>query len=678
VENLTAQDSLGQDSPGQDSPGQDSPPRGIGDTYQLLAKLSEGGMGAIYKARHRHLNQVRVIKVMRPQFEDNKSFQTRFLREAQLAAEVSHPNIAQLYEYAVTPSGIAYMVLEFIDGLTLEQVLGSSGAAPVGLAVELTRQALAALGHLHDHGSVHRDVSPDNLMLTRTLSGAARLKLIDLGIAKQIKEPDDLQVTRTGTFIGKVRYAAPEQFSANSKIDYRSDLYSLGVVLYELVTGQFPIQGTDTSSLIAGHLFHGYLPFDESDPHGRVPEALRAAIDRALAKSPDERFSTAEEFAEALSQLQLGDGLEDAELSDLFERGRVVYPAAPEHSAEDGDEALWRLLDKSGSQSVDASGTGALSGAESLPGTPSRRARNWAMTAAAVTLTAVLAAGALTVRQWWPASSPPATGEDAAQRAPITQPISLGRYFALVIGNDAYRGGLEPLTTAVADARAVGDLLESEYGFEVQRLFNATYAQVRTGIESYLNLNSEDNLLIFYAGHGRLEGEGGYWLPVDAESDSTANWISNRDISETLSDLPANHVLVMADSCYSGTLAGGGGLGVSPATSEAERLAYVEQMKSRVARVALTSGGQAPVLDRGSGTHSVFTNALLGVLEGNPDVLETALLYTRLNERVSAAVERLAIELEPGYSQVPEYAPIPSAGDAGGEFFFAPIGLQAL
>ena len=154
--------------------------------YEILEKIREGGMGAIYKVRHRLLDEIRVVKVMRPQIADSEDQQRRFLREARAAIRLRHPNIAQLYDFAVEADGIAYMVMEFIDGVTLQEMLAKNGPPPLDLTLEIARQSLEALGYLHAHGYVHRDVSPDNLMLTQDVDGQPQVKLIDLGIAKDL------------------------------------------------------------------------------------------------------------------------------------------------------------------------------------------------------------------------------------------------------------------------------------------------------------------------------------------------------------------------------------------------------------------------------------------------------------------------------------------------------------
>ena len=264
--------------------------------YEILGKIAEGGMGAIYKVRHRLLDEVRVVKVMRPQVAVDEDLKRRFLEEARTATRLKHPNIGTIYDFALDEDGTAYLVMEFIEGVNLAELLALKGCPSVGLAVEIAHQTLLALGYLHRRNVVHRDIAPDNLMLTQDEEGAALVKLIDLGIAKALDRPADL--TSTGVFLGKLKYASPEQYGAlpaGQRLDGRSDLYCLGLVLYELLTGTRPFRGDTAGELLRAHLFEPPIPFSETDTEGRVPPELRAVLLRTLEKRREDRFASAEE-----------------------------------------------------------------------------------------------------------------------------------------------------------------------------------------------------------------------------------------------------------------------------------------------------------------------------------------------------------------------------------------------
>ncbi|HEY3122539.1 MAG TPA: protein kinase [Thermoanaerobaculia bacterium] len=294
-----------------------SSPGSLEGKYEVLAKLREGGMGAIYKVRHRLLNELRVIKVMRPDVAQSADQRKRFLREAQTATRLRHANIVAFYDFFVDEEDTAYMVMEYIEGINLRDMVQGFGAFPVSLGIDLSRQCLSAFEYLHRRKIVHRDVSPDNIMMTREEDGTLRAKLIDLGIAKIAQATEEL--TAADEFIGKLRYSSPEQLmkSASSpQIDGRSDLFSLGIVTYEILTGVCPYGGESIHEIVANRLQRPPLSFEESDPMGRLSPAVREVILKALRIAPEERYQSASEFEKALEKLSkdaAGEGREQFE-----------------------------------------------------------------------------------------------------------------------------------------------------------------------------------------------------------------------------------------------------------------------------------------------------------------------------------------------------------------------------
>ncbi|MCL7943689.1 caspase family protein [Marinobacter sp. ATCH36] len=243
-----------------------------------------------------------------------------------------------------------------------------------------------------------------------------------------------------------------------------------------------------------------------------------------------------------------------------------------------------------------------------------------------------------------------------------------GRYYALVIGNDKYHYWT-PLDNAVNDARAVAKLLEQHYDFEVTELYNAERSAILSTINNLRKkLTEKDNFLIYYAGHGHLveQLDEGYWIPVDAKQDDNTEWISTRNITGQLKIMSAKHVLVVADSCYAGTLSRGSLSRLKAGISNEKRLQLLQSFASSRVRTALTSGGVQPVLDSGGSDHSVFTKAFLDVLQENGLVLETERLFLAIRERVSDAAFDLNVR------QIPTYEPIHMAGHEAGDFVFVP------
>jgi serine/threonine-protein kinase len=289
--------------------------------YEIRGRIREGGMGTIYRVRHRLLDEIRVVKVLKPHALGSEEMKRRFVDEARTATRLKHPNIGTIHDFALDEEGKAYLVMEFIEGVNLAYILKQQGPPGLALSLEVAHQTLLALGYLHRKSVVHRDIAPDNLMLTQDEDGKPLVKLIDLGIAKTLDRPGEM--TSTGVFLGKLKYASPEQFGslpAGEKLDGRCDLYALGVVLYELLTGMHPFVGESPSELLRAHLFDPPLPFSRSDPDGRVPQEVREALGKALQKRREDRFGTAEEFDREVVLLRERFSLPD----DLDDTGRII------------------------------------------------------------------------------------------------------------------------------------------------------------------------------------------------------------------------------------------------------------------------------------------------------------------------------------------------------------------
>jgi serine/threonine protein kinase len=274
--------------------------------YEILEKIAEGGMGEVYKARHIHLDEIRIIKVTKPGALGEGPEPRRFQEEARMATLVRHPNVAALYDFSRLPGGTFYMVWEFIDGVTLQEWMRRHGPLPAAQALDVARQVLAGLSEIHAQGIVHRDLSPDNILVREGRDGRLVAKIIDLGIAKRMTA-ETLSMTGTGLFLGKLKYCSPEQagsLPAGEALDARSDLYSFGVILYEMLAGKPPFEAQTPQEYLGKHLHTAPPPLDTARLPPGVGPALSEIVRRALEKRRDRRYATAAEFAAALESVQ--------------------------------------------------------------------------------------------------------------------------------------------------------------------------------------------------------------------------------------------------------------------------------------------------------------------------------------------------------------------------------------
>lgn len=273
--------------------------------YQILSRLGVGGMGEVYKVLHTHLNQIRVIKLMRSNISADPGAHERFLREARLATRIQHPNVAALFDFSTLEDGSHYMVWEYIEGINLHELIQQRGPLSARYAARLAIQGLLGLEAIHRAGIVHRDVSPENLMITRDDEGAERVKIIDLGIAKSSATTEDNK-TKTGIFVGKWKYCSPEHLGmlpAGERIDGRADLYSFGIVLYEMLTGVPPFVADTPHAYLMKHASERPRSLQQVNPALPAAPELEALIFRALEKDRNVRYASAREFAQELERV---------------------------------------------------------------------------------------------------------------------------------------------------------------------------------------------------------------------------------------------------------------------------------------------------------------------------------------------------------------------------------------
>jgi serine/threonine-protein kinase len=262
--------------------------------YLIQRKLGSGGMADVYLAEDQELGRRVALKLLDDRHAADEQFVERFRREAQNAAGLNHPNIVSIFDRG-QGEGTYYIAMEFLDGRTLKELVVRNGPTPIPIAIDYARQILQALAFAHRHGIVHRDIKPHNIVVSRD----GRLKVTDFGIARSGAS----QMTEAGSIVGTAQYLSPEQ-ARGAQVDPRSDLYSLGIVMYEMLTGKVPFTGEAPVEIAMKHLSN--VPDPPSKLRAEVPHALDAVVMRALAKDPEERFDSAEEMDADLARVGRG------------------------------------------------------------------------------------------------------------------------------------------------------------------------------------------------------------------------------------------------------------------------------------------------------------------------------------------------------------------------------------
>jgi serine/threonine-protein kinase len=318
----------------------------LNDRYRIDERISEGGMGTVYRATHVLMDKRVAIKVLHPSLAADDKIVARFSREARAASRISHPHALNVTDFGESASGVVFLVMEYLDGRTLKEVIQSDGPMPLARVVEIIKQVAGALDAAHGEGVVHRDLKSDNIMLMEAQNGSDWAKVLDFGIAK-IKEPvgvTDPALTAPNLIIGTPQYMSPEQCSQASEIDSRSDIYSLGIITYEMLTGHVPFTGESPTAIMMKHLQEP--PPSVLEERDDLPPQVGMVITSALAKRPEDRFQSAGELSDALGEAAAGQKPEKAvsaantnPAAASSETNRIVVPTdsneAPRNTRED-------------------------------------------------------------------------------------------------------------------------------------------------------------------------------------------------------------------------------------------------------------------------------------------------------------------------------------------------------
>ena len=305
--------------------------------YELVEKIGEGGMAVVYKGRDRLLNRYIAIKILRPEFTKDAQFIESFNRESQAAAGLQHPNIVGVYDVGAEGS-IHFIVMELVDGRPLSDIIAEKGPLNYKTAIEIAKQVASALSLAHKHNIIHRDVKPHNIMITT--DGMA--KLTDFGIARAVSS--STMVAETSKIIGSVHYFSPEQ-ARGSYVDERSDIYSLGIVLYEMLTGKVPFDGENPVQVALMHINNEMTP--PSKLVSGIPPALEQIVMKATDKYQSNRYATADEMLSDLSNLEFI----SSRVGDSVFAGAGKSPTMvniPVRTEENNDEELAKIVGESG------------------------------------------------------------------------------------------------------------------------------------------------------------------------------------------------------------------------------------------------------------------------------------------------------------------------------------------
>jgi serine/threonine protein kinase len=297
----------------------------VGTQYLIESEIGRGGMAVVYRATDVRLHRTVAIKVLPPDVAFNADVRTRFIREAQTAAQLNHPNIVPIYAVDEKDGGsLTYFVMAFVDGESLGVRLAREGAWPIDRTVRVLRDVADALAYAHARGVVHRDIKPDNILIDRA---SGRPMVTDFGIARAAA--GESRLTVTGVAVGTPAYMSPEQALGEREVDGRSDLYSLAVVGYHMLSGDTPFKAANTPAMLVKHVSERPRPIRERRPE--VPAYLAVAVDRALAKKPEDRWADAAEFRDALDGVQMPPS-RGRRLSEPVAQSIAPVPTAPQIS----------------------------------------------------------------------------------------------------------------------------------------------------------------------------------------------------------------------------------------------------------------------------------------------------------------------------------------------------------
>jgi len=280
--------------------------------YEIVRRIGEGGMGAVYEARHTLIGKRVAVKVLLEKFLTKSDFVARLLQEARLASSIGHENIVDVTDFGTTDDGRSFVVMEFLDGEALSQLVMREAPLPIERSLRIARQVASALGAAHAKGIYHRDIKPENVYLIRR-GDADFVKVVDFGISKAVKQggneegPDAYRLTHTGLLLGTPLYMSPEQARGDEDLDHRVDIWATGVMMYECLTGEVPFRANNYLGIISQVLTHTVAPPSQVRPELGIPDAVEAVVMRAMEKDRTRRYAAMADLEHDLERLLAGD-----------------------------------------------------------------------------------------------------------------------------------------------------------------------------------------------------------------------------------------------------------------------------------------------------------------------------------------------------------------------------------
>src|SRR3984957_13787710 len=278
--------------------------RVINDRFRISALIARGGMGKVYRAEQGPRGRVCALKVLNPNYagDQDPEFHKRFFLEASIASKLTHPNTVTIFDYGRTDDDIYYMAMEYLEGHTLHRAIREAGHFPEERAAHVARQICRALREAHSLGVIHRDLKPANIFLVEHGDETDFVKVLDFGLVKNVSENKGEDLTQTGLFMGSPKYMAPEQIRGD-RVDARTDIYALGIIMYEMITGKVPFDRPNSVNILMAHVNEEAPPMRQMNPAINLSPQIEETVGRCMAKDPDQRFRSMDEVLAALKRV---------------------------------------------------------------------------------------------------------------------------------------------------------------------------------------------------------------------------------------------------------------------------------------------------------------------------------------------------------------------------------------